>query len=71
MGQYDVLQIIKDNKGGKKMSINEIKKEYSKRHPKISPTSNTISVNLSKLRRFNMVRYSTDGHGNDIYRYWV
>ena len=71
MGQYEIMQIVKAAKG-KKMSITDIKDEYAKTFYSEIRT-NSISVCLVKLRKFNMIKYTAENgkYGNNIYRYWL
>lgn len=73
MGQMEVMEIVKANKG-RKLTINEIKEEYKKKYNKnMNPNSNSVSLSLSKLRKFGLLKYSSENgrYGNDIYRYWL
>ena len=71
MGQFEIMQIMKKFGKGKIVNINDIHKEYIKRYN--TDNKNSISICLSKLRKFDMVKFSSENgkYGNEVYSYWL
>ena len=66
MGQREIIEIVDES--NKKMDLDELKKAYKLKHGKVV---GTLTMSLSKIRRFNLLNYSsTKGTFKTDYIYW-
>ena len=66
MGQREIIDIVDES--NKKMDLEDIKMAYKLKHGRVV---GTLTMSLSKIRRFNLLNYSSKrGTFKTEYIYW-